>query len=162
MRKVLVVVASTLLLAGCSSAPAAFAAAEIQAGTEAAKMVAPDQLTLAHDPQTLTDGATISWNMANGFNAKVTLGGVTVATVPGTVSNVVNSTLSKTVGSSTVATGATTSFTIDDADVSGTYNVGRRVRVTIDDDIYLYSTILAVSYSSPDTTITIEAIWMSV
>jgi hypothetical protein len=29
----------------------------------------------AQAPQTLTDAATIAWNMANGFNAVVTLGG---------------------------------------------------------------------------------------
>lgn len=28
-----------------------------------------------NSPQTLTDGATITWNMASGFNAKVTLAG---------------------------------------------------------------------------------------
>jgi hypothetical protein len=50
-------------------------AAEIQAGAESAKAIAPDHLHDAHAPQTLTDGATISWDMAAGFNAKVTLGG---------------------------------------------------------------------------------------
>jgi hypothetical protein len=50
-------------------------AAEIQVGTVSDKVIAPDQLHLAHAPQTLTDGATISWDMAAGFNAKVTLGG---------------------------------------------------------------------------------------
>jgi hypothetical protein len=50
-------------------------AAEIRTGTEAAKAIAPDQLALAHVPQTLVDGANISWDMAAGFNAEVTLGG---------------------------------------------------------------------------------------
>ena len=50
-------------------------AAEIQAGTVSTKVIAPDQLILAAAPQTLTDGATIAWDMAAGFNAKVTLGG---------------------------------------------------------------------------------------
>jgi hypothetical protein len=51
-------------------------AAEIQAGAVSTKAVAPDQLHLAAAPQTLTDGATIStWDMAAGFNAKVTLAG---------------------------------------------------------------------------------------
>lgn len=50
-------------------------AAEIRTGTEAAKAIAPDQLTASHAPQTLTDGATVTWNMNSGFNAKVTLGG---------------------------------------------------------------------------------------
>lgn len=50
-------------------------AAEVQAGTESAKAIAPDQLIAAAAPQTLTDGATIAWDMAAGFNAKVTLGG---------------------------------------------------------------------------------------
>ena len=50
-------------------------AAEVRAGTEAAKVIAPDQLHLAHDPQALTDAATTSWNMALGFNAEWTIGG---------------------------------------------------------------------------------------
>jgi hypothetical protein len=49
-------------------------AAQIQAGT-ASKAVAADKLLASAAPQTLTDGATISWDMAAGFNAKVTLGG---------------------------------------------------------------------------------------
>lgn len=49
-------------------------AAQIMAGT-AGKVVTADKLHDAHAPQTLTDGATISWDMAAGFNAKVTLGG---------------------------------------------------------------------------------------
>jgi hypothetical protein len=48
-------------------------AAQIQAGT-ASKAVAADKLIAAAAPQTLTDGATIAWDMAAGFNAKVTLG----------------------------------------------------------------------------------------
>lgn len=50
-------------------------AADIRGGTEAQRAVAPDQLAAAQAPQTLTDAATINWDMALGFNAKVTLGG---------------------------------------------------------------------------------------
>lgn len=50
-------------------------AAEIRTGVEAGKAIAPDQLTASHEPQTLTDGGTVTWNMNSGFNAKVTLGG---------------------------------------------------------------------------------------
>jgi hypothetical protein len=50
-------------------------AADIQAGTNSTKVIAPDQLVAAAAPQTLTDGATISWDMAAGFNAKVTIAG---------------------------------------------------------------------------------------
>ena len=50
-------------------------AADVQAGTATAKVIAPDQLMLAAAPQTLTDGASIDWNMATGYNAKVTLAG---------------------------------------------------------------------------------------
>jgi hypothetical protein len=49
-------------------------AAQIQAAT-ASKAVAADKLIAAAAPQTLTDGATINWDMHSGFNAKVTLGG---------------------------------------------------------------------------------------
>ena len=55
-------------------------AAQIQAGT-ASKAVAADKLIAASAPQTLTDGATISWDMSAGFNAKVTLGGNRTLTV---------------------------------------------------------------------------------
>jgi hypothetical protein len=50
-------------------------AAEIRAGSVSAKPIAPDQLVLSAVPQTLTDGATINWDMSLGYNAKVTLGG---------------------------------------------------------------------------------------
>lgn len=50
-------------------------ASDIRTGTNATKTIAADQLVAAAAPQTLTDGATITWNMALGFNAKVTLGG---------------------------------------------------------------------------------------
>lgn len=49
-------------------------AAEIQAGT-AGRVVAPDKLIASAVFQTLTDAATIAWDMAAGYNAKVTLGG---------------------------------------------------------------------------------------
>jgi hypothetical protein len=49
-------------------------AAEVQAGTVNNKPIAPDALQTAAAPQTLTAGATIPWDMSQGFNAKVTLG----------------------------------------------------------------------------------------
>lgn len=39
------------------------------------RVVEPNTLTGSAAPQTLTDGATINWNMALGYNAAVTLGG---------------------------------------------------------------------------------------
>jgi hypothetical protein len=63
-------------VAAISSASVGFAsAAEIQAGTVATKAIAPDQLVASAVPQTLTDAANVSWDMAAGYNAKVTLGG---------------------------------------------------------------------------------------
>jgi hypothetical protein len=49
-------------------------AANICAGV-ANKYVAPDKLLAAAVPQVLADAATIAWDMAAGFNARVTLGG---------------------------------------------------------------------------------------
>jgi len=49
-------------------------APQIRAAT-AGKYVAADKLIAAAVPQTLTDQATIAWDMSLGFNAKVTLGG---------------------------------------------------------------------------------------
>lgn len=49
-------------------------AGNIQAGTNN-KVVTADGLIAAAAPQTLTDGATINWDLHSGFNAKVTLGG---------------------------------------------------------------------------------------
>lgn len=48
--------------------------AQVQAGT-ANKVVEPDKLVASAAPQTLTDGAAITWDMSLGYNAKVTLGG---------------------------------------------------------------------------------------
>lgn len=53
----------------------AASSADVQAGTSSTKAVTPASLSGSAAPQTLTDGATINWNMANGYNAKVTLGG---------------------------------------------------------------------------------------
>lgn len=50
-------------------------AAEARAGSVSNKAIAPDVLHTAALPQTLTDGATISWDMSAALNAKVTLGG---------------------------------------------------------------------------------------
>lgn len=67
---------TSLAFAQLTSGGTSFAsAAEIRTGTEAAKAIAPDQLVASAAPQTLTDGATINWDMASGYNAKVTLGG---------------------------------------------------------------------------------------
>lgn len=53
---------------------AGITAAEVQAGT-AKKIVTADKLLASAAIQTLTDGATIAWDMSLGYNAKVTLGG---------------------------------------------------------------------------------------
>jgi hypothetical protein len=55
-------------------------AAQIQAGT-AGKAVAADKLVAAAAPQTLTDGATVAWDLSAGFNAKVTIAGNRTLTV---------------------------------------------------------------------------------
>lgn len=63
-------------VAGAAGAtPTAATAAEVRAGTEAAKYVSPKALMDAADERTLTDAATIDWDMSLGFNAVVTLGG---------------------------------------------------------------------------------------
>lgn len=64
--------------AGNSWAASSFSAAssaDVQAGTSSTKAVTPSALSGSAAPQTLTDGATISWDMSQGYNAKVTLGG---------------------------------------------------------------------------------------
>lgn len=48
-----------------------------------------------------------------------------------------------------------TQFTIDDVDVSAAYNIGRRVRVTIDDGDPIHGTISNVAYVT-DTTVTVD------
>lgn len=50
-------------------------AANVQAGTSSAALVTPAALSGSAAVQTLTDGATVNWDMASGYNAKVTLGG---------------------------------------------------------------------------------------
>jgi hypothetical protein len=50
-------------------------------GTSTTTRVSPRRIATAAAPQTLTDGATISWDMSLGFNAKVTLGGNRTLTV---------------------------------------------------------------------------------
>jgi hypothetical protein len=44
--------------------------------------VTPGALADSAAPQTLTDGATINWDMAAGYNAKVTLGGSRTLATP--------------------------------------------------------------------------------
>jgi hypothetical protein len=72
--------ARTNLGLGALATEAEATAAQIQAGT-ASKAVAADKLVAAAAPQTLTDGATVSWDMSAGFNAKVTIAGNRTLTV---------------------------------------------------------------------------------
>jgi hypothetical protein len=59
-----------------SALAASFATtAEVRAGTSSTKVIAPDTLAGAMAVQTLTDGATVSWDLSTAINAKVTLGG---------------------------------------------------------------------------------------
>lgn len=60
---------------GSACPTAAATAANVQAGTSSTTYVTPSALSGSAAPQTLTDGATINWDMASGYNAKVTLGG---------------------------------------------------------------------------------------
>ena len=62
-------------LAYFAGSPTFATAAQIRAGTDSTHPIASDQLAAAAAPQTLTDGATISWDMSQGFNAKVTIAG---------------------------------------------------------------------------------------
>lgn len=50
-------------------------ASAIWAGTSDALFTTPKNIADSHAFQTLTDASTINWNMASGYNAKVTLGG---------------------------------------------------------------------------------------
>lgn len=56
-------------------------AGDVQAGTSTTKLVTPSAFAGAAAPQTLTDGATVAWDMALGFNAKVTIAGNRTLTV---------------------------------------------------------------------------------
>jgi hypothetical protein len=49
------------------------AAADIQDGTSGSKLVVPSAISGSGALQTLTDGATISWDVSSGYNSKVTL-----------------------------------------------------------------------------------------
>lgn len=49
--------------------------ANVQAGTSSTNLVVPSALAGSAAVQTLTDGATINWDVSAGYNAKVTLGG---------------------------------------------------------------------------------------
>jgi hypothetical protein len=51
------------------------AASDVRTGTDATKSLTASALTGAAAYQILTDGASIAWNMASGFNAKVTIAG---------------------------------------------------------------------------------------
>lgn len=48
-------------------------AANVKTGTSTTNLVTPAALSGSAAAQTLTDGATINWNMASGYNAKITL-----------------------------------------------------------------------------------------
>ncbi|CAN5643341.1 hypothetical protein BH10PSE5_BH10PSE5_19540 [soil metagenome] len=50
-------------------------AAEVWGGSDTTKAITAGAMGSAAIPQTLTDAATVNWNMASGFNAAVTLGG---------------------------------------------------------------------------------------
>lgn len=65
------------VIAFVASAVAAIkaSASAIWAGTSDALFTTPKNIADSHAFQTLTDSSTISWNMASGYNAKVTLGG---------------------------------------------------------------------------------------
>ncbi len=64
----------TVSLAAPNYLPAAVAA-NVRAGTSASVAVTPEALTSAAAWITLTDGATINWDVSTGYNARVTLGG---------------------------------------------------------------------------------------
>lgn len=61
-------------VASALAAPTA-SAAQVQAGTSTTNLVTPAALSGSAAIQTLTDGATINWDVSAGYNAKVTLGG---------------------------------------------------------------------------------------
>lgn len=63
---------NTLITSGGSSAATA---SDIWVGTDNTKFVTALAIANAMADQTLTDAATVAWNMALGFRAKVTLGG---------------------------------------------------------------------------------------
>lgn len=65
----------TLLTLSYISDYSAAAASDVRTGTNATKTINPAALTGSAAFQTLTDAATIAWDMASGYNAKVTLGG---------------------------------------------------------------------------------------
>lgn len=51
------------------------AAADIHLGTDDSKFVTSKALTDSFAPQTLTDGATVTWDVEDGYNARVTIAG---------------------------------------------------------------------------------------
>ena len=76
-----------------AAAGAAFAtAAEIRTGTEAAKTIAPDQIAAAAGWVTLTDAATIAWDVSSGVNFSVTLGGNRTLGAPSGLADIVGRT----------------------------------------------------------------------
>jgi hypothetical protein len=59
-----------------SALAASFAtAAEVRAGSSSSKVIAPDALAAAVDPQALTDAATTAWDMSTAINAEWTIAG---------------------------------------------------------------------------------------
>jgi hypothetical protein len=55
---------------------------EVRGGSVSNKAIAPDTLQSSAAFITLTDAATINWDMSSGYNAKVTLGGSRTLAAP--------------------------------------------------------------------------------
>ena len=84
---------AVLNVADGAQANAAYAtAAEIRTGTEAAKTIAPDQIAAAAGWVTLTDAATVAWDVSSGINFTLTLGGHRTLGAPSGLTNVVGRT----------------------------------------------------------------------
>jgi hypothetical protein len=72
----------TLLTLSYISDYSAAAASDVRVGTNATKTINPAALTGSAAFQTLTDAATVAWDMSLGYNAKVTLGGARTLGTP--------------------------------------------------------------------------------
>lgn len=55
--------------------------ADVRTGTDTSKLVNVAAWMGSAAQQTLTDGATVAWNVSSGYNAKVTLGGNRILTI---------------------------------------------------------------------------------
>ena len=67
-------IAAGAVTAAMIASAAKAVASDVQAGTSSSLLVTPAALSGAQAIQTLTDAATIAWNMATGYNAVVTIG----------------------------------------------------------------------------------------